>query len=229
MSYKVLIVEDDPMVAMINEQYVLKNSQFTIASSCRNGQEALNYLKDNKADLILLDVFMPVMDGTETLKHIREMKIKSEVIMVTAANDTSTIENTMHFGVMDYLVKPFSYERFNISLQKFLSQKSMIEQNSVMDQSCIDKLISSSQNISGSGEEISKSLPKGIQRNTLIRFQEFFKNHTSWNSVDMISESLGISLVTVRNYMNYLVQENQITEDINYGTGGRPSRLYKKV
>lgn len=226
MNYKVLIVEDDPMVAMINEQYVLKNPQFSIAGSCRNGAEALNFLKTNSADLILLDVYMPIMDGIETLKKIRENKIDSDVIMVTAANDTSTIEDTMHMGVLDYLIKPFAYERFNISLEKFVAKKQMLEQHSVMDQSSLDKLISNAQTTSNQSENL-KKLPKGIQPKTLDLIQNYFKENTSWNTVDMISEQLGISIVTVRNYLNYLVKEKQITEDINYSTGGRPSMLYK--
>ena len=60
MSYSVLIVEDDPMVSMIDEQYVLKNPDFTVIGNCRNGQEAIEFLKTQNADLILLDVFMPV-------------------------------------------------------------------------------------------------------------------------------------------------------------------------
>ena len=75
MSYTVLIVEDDPMVSMINEQYVLKGSDFSIAGTCRNGNEAIEFLKSNTTDLILLDVYMPLMDGINTLKKIREMKI----------------------------------------------------------------------------------------------------------------------------------------------------------
>ena len=63
MSYKVLIVEDDPMVSMINEQYVCKNQDFSVVASCRNGQDALDYLKSNEVDLILLDVYMPLMNG----------------------------------------------------------------------------------------------------------------------------------------------------------------------
>ena len=67
MSYKVLIVDDDPMVAMINEQYVNKNPSFSVAGSCRNGNEALEFLTSNKSsnkiDLVVLDVFMPYMDG----------------------------------------------------------------------------------------------------------------------------------------------------------------------
>jgi len=63
-----LIVEDDPMVAMINEQYVRKNKQFKVCASCRNGQEALDFLEENSADLIIMDVYMPIMDGVETCR-----------------------------------------------------------------------------------------------------------------------------------------------------------------
>ena len=131
MAYRVLIVEDDPMVAMINEQYVKQNKNFTVSTICRNGEEALNFLEGNKIDLIVLDVYMPVMDGVETLKRIRDKKISSEVIMVTAANDTNTLEQTMHLGVLDYLIKPFTLERFLVALEKFLSQKETLKQDSI--------------------------------------------------------------------------------------------------
>lgn len=224
MSYKVLIVEDDPMVAMINEQYVLKNPQFSVAGTCRNGNEAIKFLQTEKVDLVLLDVYMPVMDGIETLKNIRESKIDTEVIMVTAANDTSTIEDTMHLGVLDYLIKPFAYDRFNVSLEKLISKKQVFEGKQVLDQNRIDSLISSNTNLMQSS---TKTLPKGIQKRTLSNIQTYFEKNPNWHTVDIVAEELGISIVTVRNYLNYLVKEQIITEDINYGTGGRPSMLYK--
>lgn len=226
MNYSVLIIDDDPMVAMINEQYVLKSGGFTIAGSCRNGQEAIEFMQNQKADLILLDVFMPVMDGVATLKKIRELKIDSEVIMITAANDTSTIEETMHLGVLDYLIKPFAFERFNVSLEKFKSKMQVLKGSQVLDQSSIDSFISSTTNTQIQNE-IPSILPKGIQKTTLSHFQEFFGKTETWQSVDMISNALGVSIVTARNYLNYLVKEKQIIEDINYSTGGRPSMLYK--
>ena len=129
--YKVLIVEDDPMVAMINEQYVCKNKDFSVNKSCRNGQEALDFLESADGihvDLVIMDVFMPIMNGVETLKKIREKKIDAEVIMVTAANDTATLEETMHLGVIDFLIKPFAFERFQVALKSLpLKQNLCIE------------------------------------------------------------------------------------------------------
>lgn len=226
MNYSVLIVEDDPMVSMINEQYVLKSADFTIAGTCRNGQETIEFLKTHNADLILLDVFMPIMNGIETLKKIRELKISSEVIMITAANDKTTIEETMHLGVLDYLIKPFAYDRFNISLQKFKNKMQLLEGTQVLDQKSLDSLISN--NIQNAAVENTILLPKGIQKTTLEHIQNYFNQNLTWQTVDMVADGVGLSVVTTRNYLNYLEKEGLIIEDINYNTGGRPCMLYKK-
>ncbi|MCR5344982.1 MAG: response regulator, partial [Lachnospiraceae bacterium] len=109
--YKVLIVEDDPMVAMINEQYIEKNELFRVVNKVNNGEEAIAYLKEISVDLIIMDVYMPRLSGIETLREIRRLDINTPVIMVTAANDGKTFEEAMTLGAIDYLVKPFAYER----------------------------------------------------------------------------------------------------------------------
>lgn len=221
MAYKVLIIEDDPMVSMINEQYVRKDKDFIVVNSFRNGQSAIEFLEKNQINLVILDVFMPYMDGIETLKKIREKKFDVEVIMVTAANDTKTLEETMHLGVLDYLIKPFAFERLQIALEKFKAKKSTLNEKTVLDQSSIDKLMNSY-------KKEAKFYPKGIQETTLKRILEFFDKNSDWNTTDFIAENLNISIVTARHYLSYLVQENKIKEDINYSTGGRPCMLYRK-
>ena len=233
MEYKVLIVEDDPMVAMINEQYVCKNPQFKVAASCRNGQEALAFLETNKVDLIVLDVFMPYMDGIETLKKIREKKVEAEVIMVTAANDSTTIEETMHLGVIDYLIKPFAFERFQVALEKFISHHTILKENNTLDQSSIDNMISSTpenttvKTVKNSDVD-QQTLPKGIQKKTMLLIEDYLTQNPGWHTVGMLADKLGISIVTARHYMNYLEEQGIIVSEINYGTGGRPSVLYEK-
>ncbi len=219
--YKVLIVEDDPMVAMINEQYVGRNPDFTVVGTCRNGQEALDFLIQNEADLVILDVYMPYMDGLETLKKIRELNIPVEAIMVTAATDTSTLEATMHLGGIDYLVKPFAYERFQIALEKYAIKIGALKNASILNQHSIDCIISSDSHSSD------KDFPKGIQEKTLLIIMKELENSGTWLDGDSIAKSVGLSSVTVRRYMNFLVESNRVVEDVNYGTGGRPSMMYK--
>lgn len=222
MVYRVLVVDDDPMVADINRHYVEKNSLFFVKGVARNGEEALAFLEKNTVDLIVLDVYMPVMDGIETLKNIRNRKIPAEVIMVTAANDTATLDQTMHLGVLDYLVKPFTLERLLISLEKFITKYKLINQNTILDQSKIDSLITNP------APAKNEELPKGIQKKTLDIILKYFETTSYWQSVDMISEKIGISIVTIRRYMNYLVEQKVLEETINYETGGHPSTLYRK-
>lgn len=220
-TYKVLIVDDDPMVAMINEQYVCKNKQFKVVGSCRNGQDALNFLEKNPVDLVIMDVYMPDMDGLETLKNIRQKKIQTEVIMVTAANDVATLEDTMHLGVIDFLIKPFAYERFQIALEKFISNRNAFRESPVLNQSSVDSIITNAQKVSG------KEYPKGIQEKTLGLIRDYFEKNSGWLSGEIIAENVGLSSVTIRRYMNFLVGSGEVEESINYETGGRPSMLYK--
>ena len=229
MPYNVLIVEDDPMVAMINEQYVRKNKQFTVLGACRNGQEALDFLEENAADLIILDVYMPIMDGVETLKQLRQRKCSAEVIMVTAANDAGTLESTMHLGVLDYLIKPFAYERFQVALEKFEAKRTALSSATVLDQSSVDSIIGNTHHASqGGGSESGKEYPKGIQEKTLMHILSYLDEQEGWLNGDVIAENVGLSAVTVRHYMNYIVNTGKASESINYETGGRPCVLYRR-
>ena len=110
--YSVLIVEDDPMVAMINEQFVSRHKDFTVVEKCSDGESALQYLEGNKVDLVIMDVYMPVMDGFETLRQIRKKQIEVDVIMVTAANEAdsrllliSSWHRQMHLKILKNSIK----------------------------------------------------------------------------------------------------------------------------
>ena len=141
MDYKVLIVEDDPMVSLINEQYVNRNKAFRVVKKCKDGKSALEYLENNDVDLIVLDVYMPLMDGFETLRQIRKNKKSVDIIMVTAANDRASLEEALHLGVVDYLVKPFTYDRFRIALDKYVSQVAALKDLDTLNQKNIDFII----------------------------------------------------------------------------------------
>lgn len=220
--YKVLIVEDDPMVAMINEQFVSRHKDFVVAHKCNDGKSALEYLDENEVDLIILDVYMPYMDGFETLRQIRKKQIPVDVIMVTAANEREQLKEGLHLGVVDYLVKPFTFERFKVALDKFIAQVEALKDLDKVNQKNIDFLIDKSR------KKANELYPKGIQEKTLQTIIEHLKeNKNKWLTGDEIAEKVGLTGVTVRRYMTHLSEVGIVIADMNYGTGGRPCMLYK--
>ena len=220
--YKVLIVEDDPMVAMINEQYIKRNKNFTLVGKCNDGMSALSFLEKNDIDLIILDVYMPKMNGFETLREIRNRQITTDVIMVTAANDIDSLEEALHLGVVDFLVKPFTFDRFQMALEKYIAQNNALKDIETLNQKSIDHIFDNSR------KKSDDLFPKGIQERTLIIIMEYLNsNKGKWFTGDDIAAKVGLTSVTVRRYMNYLAESGRVVSEINYETGGRPCMLYK--
>ena len=220
--YKVLIVEDDPMVAMINEQYIKRNRNFTVVGKCKDGRSAISFLEANEVDLMILDVYMPLMNGFEALRAIRNKNISVDVIMVTAANDRDSLEEALHLGIVDYLVKPFTVDRFGVALDKFIAQHNALMGMNTLDQSNIDYIIDNSHRKS---EEL---YPKGIQEKTLETIMEYLTKHSGeWLTGEAIADGVNISVVTVRRYMSYLSDSGKVLGDMDYETGGRPCMKYQ--
>ncbi|CAM4242215.1 response regulator transcription factor [Flavobacterium terrigena] len=108
---KILIVDDEPNIVMSLE-YTFKKNNFEVFIA-RDGLEALDILKTNFPDVIILDVMMPMVDGYATLEQIRKDKNleHTKVIFLSAKNKTSDIEKGMALGADAYLTKPFSIKK----------------------------------------------------------------------------------------------------------------------
>lgn len=110
--FKVLVVDDDPNINLFISRLLKKKFDCQVESSL-NGQEALEKLESEAGiEVVFLDVTMPVMDGIETLRIMKETEtIKNiPVIMLTAVSERSVIERVTELGVHSYLVKPLMYE-----------------------------------------------------------------------------------------------------------------------
>lgn len=222
---KTVIVEDDLMVASINRQFAMKTPGLTIAAEFHNGKEALDYIRAAGADLILLDMYMPGFSGLELLTNLRAEKIDSEVIMITAANDTAHIKTALTLGVVDYLIKPFKYERFAEAIERFLLKRKVMQNNMPFTQNDIDDLMNLRRTTAHSEQE---ELQKGIQKATLETVRCCLKKHSeTFLASESIAEETGLSKVTARRYLNYMTDTGEAESLIDYGTGGRPSITYR--
>lgn len=108
---KILIVDDEPNIVMSLE-YTFKKNNFEVFIA-RDGQEALDILKNQFPDIIILDIMMPLVDGFETLEQIKknEQLNHCKVLFLSAKNKESDIEKGMALGADAYLTKPFSIKK----------------------------------------------------------------------------------------------------------------------
>lgn len=219
---KTIIVEDDLMVASINRQYISRIPEINVRATLHNGKDAWDYLSAHQTDLVVLDEYMPGLTGLELLAKIRAAQLEIDVIMVTAANDLKSLETALRFGVLDYLVKPFSYQRFQEAVYKYLAKRQMLEGTESFTQMAIDKVI---------GQDSAKKeneLSKGLQDKTLYKIRALLGQHQGrFLTAEEIAGISGLSRVTVRRYMNYLIELNEVVSEVDYQTGGRPSIKYR--
>jgi two-component system nitrogen regulation response regulator NtrX len=116
---KILVVDDDPEVRMATRDFL--SSKGYDVSVAEGGREALRQLDSSPADVVLLDVAMPDMDGLETLKRIVSAHPNLPVIMVTGNADIEITSKVLQLGAADYVPKPFDLDYLNQAIRIQLS------------------------------------------------------------------------------------------------------------
>lgn len=208
------------MVSLLDRTFTEKDSRFRVVQTFQDGRGALEWLCQNPADLVVLDVYMPLFTGVELLHALRARAVPVDAIMVTAANDAATVDQLLKMGVVDYLVKPFTYERFQQALDTFCRHREAVTGEAVT-QVELDRLFAASD----SGDH---NTPKGLQESTLKKIRAcLHAAPPEGMPSEAISKQTNLSVVTVRRYANYLVERGEAFSTVNYDTGGRPCRLYR--
>lgn len=129
----VLIVDDDAMVAELNRRYVAQISGFHCCGTASTLEKAKEFIfnSENHIDLILLDIYMQQENGLDLLPILHSAGCKSDVIVISSAADAATIKDSLHYGVVDYLIKPFQATRFEEALTGWLRKKTAMENASI--------------------------------------------------------------------------------------------------
>lgn len=114
----ILLIEDDFMIAE-STITLLQYQQFTV-KWINNGIEALQYLKQNTVDLVLLDLGLPMMDGMHVLKHIRQISMQLPVLIISARDQLQQRVDGLNQGADDYLIKPYEFDELLARVQALL-------------------------------------------------------------------------------------------------------------
>ncbi|MZE76472.1 response regulator, partial [Streptomyces sp. SID5475] len=107
---RVLVVDDDFMVARLHGRQVEQLPGFTVVGEARSGAEALAAVRELRPDLVLLDIYLPDMGGLDVLRALRQggsPGSETDVLVVTAARDAETVRGALRGGAVHYIIKPF--------------------------------------------------------------------------------------------------------------------------
>lgn len=224
---KVLIVEDDPMVREINEKFLKKVEGFFLFDSVNSIEKAKEAILSGKPDLILLDVFFPQGKGIDLLKWVRMENLNCDVILITADRNTETVEEAFRYGAVDYLVKPFIFNRFKEALIQFKSRKDSFQSIDNMEQGIIDKYtIKENKHVIEYDEDIGdiKGFNQYTYEKILMGISDMKDSHFT---SEQIAKNIGVSRITARRYLDYLEKEQKLVVEMEYGKVGRPKNKYR--
>ncbi|MCO4238335.1 response regulator [Pseudarthrobacter sp. MDT3-28] len=228
---RVLVVEDEPVASAAHAAYVGRMAGFMLAGTAPDGQSALRLLGELAAagepvELVLLDMNLPDLHGLDIARRMRAAGILADIIAITAVREVAIVRSAVAIGVVQYLIKPFTFATFEDKLSSYrLFRQQLASPESGAgrtgaSQSDVDQAFASLR----APSEL--PLPKGLSVSTLDSVKEYLKQHSGSVSATEVMAALGMSRVTARRYLEYLADAGTLTRAPRYGTPGRPENEY---
>lgn len=117
MAKKVLIVDDAAFMRMMIKDILTKNG-YEVSAEAENGLKAVEKYKEDKPDLVIMDITMPEMDGIESVKRIKSVDPNATIIMCSAMGQQAMVIEAIQAGAKDFIVKPFQADRVIEAVKK---------------------------------------------------------------------------------------------------------------
>lgn len=217
---RVLVVDDDFMVASIHRQYVERIDGFSVVGEAHTGRQALEMVAEHQPDLMLLDIYLPDMSGLDVMRRV-PADAAIDVVAITAARDVETLRTAMRFGAMHYLVKPFTFPMLREKLGQYTSWTRALQHTTITGQAEVDRLVGVLRS-----DTYERALPKGLCETTLALIEGIVARASDeLTSID-VAQAAGVSRVTARRYLEFLQRAERVTMRARYGTSGRPVHMF---
>ena len=220
---EILIIEDDKRVADIHRRFIEKIEGFTVVGSAHTGEEAKDWVAALQPNLVLLDVYLPDTLGTELMAFIHENSPETDIIFITAAAEIEIVKRAFRRGVIDYILKPLTFDRFQESLLSYKSKRKTLAGEGTMQEDSIKLLWNQT---SPTTQTMDPALPKGIDPITKEKVVRHIVKIEGGITAETLGAEIGVSRSTARRYLEYLVSEKRAFTELLYGSVGRPERRY---
>ncbi|MFD9223197.1 response regulator [Streptomyces sp. NPDC060064] len=224
---KVLVVDDDFMVAKLHSRYVSATEGFTVVGVAHCGAEALRAAERLRPDLVLLDIYLPDMDGIRVLRELRAAEERDgrasvDALFITAARDAGLVRAALRAGALHYLIKPFNQAALQEQLRHVASLRSRLDRLGEARQEDVDQIF-------GTRPPGSRELPKGLAPHTAELVERILREHPGGLSATECAEAGSLSRVSARRYLEYFVETGRVEVTLRYGGTGRPERRYRRI
>ncbi|MFD9697995.1 response regulator [Lentzea sp. NPDC059081] len=212
-SIRVLVVEDDPVAAEAHRTYVDRVPGFAVVGVAYTGTEAARMIQQQEIDLLLLDFYLPDGHGLQVVRAVRAAGHLMDVIAVTSARDLAMVRSAISEGVVQYLLKPFTFATLQDRLVQYAKALERRAEDDAADESGVDGVVAG-------------TLPKGMSADTLNAVLDALRSATGGLSAASVAAEVGLSRATARRYLEYLAESGTAVRRPQYGQVGRPELVY---
>lgn len=223
MYLRTVIIDPEPLSDRMRELFTELSDEIRITALFRCAADAGTYLEQEGVDLLLWDLRAGEMG---ILRALRGVGCTTPIVLLMRHMDRALMTQAMALGITDCILKPCDPARLRHAVQNFLEQDRVLRSGGELTQDKIDHLLHHPLP-SESGVRL---LPKGLSPRTLATLEQMIRSHPDDDyTCESLSEASGLSKVTVRNYLNYLIEAGRLTCTTDYETGGRPRVLYRSL
>ncbi len=134
---KILVVDDEPIVCLSLANWLQEENY--LAKAVQDGPSAIEAIKEQNWDIVLLDLKMPGMDGLEVLRKIKEIAPQIVIIMMTAYASVPSSVQAMKEGAYDYIIKPLDVEELTLMLKKIVEHQQLVTENILLRKRLTDR------------------------------------------------------------------------------------------
>ncbi|MGW0159218.1 response regulator [Mycobacterium sp. NPDC003323] len=225
---KVLIVEDEPLIAEAHRTYLGRIDGFSVVAVVHTARDAMRVATDATAserpvDLVLLDIGLPDASGIALASALSGLQPAPDIITITSERDLEMVRAAVGHGALAYLLKPFTFAAFRDRLQRYQRYRQALPAGTdAASQDEVDRALAELR--VGAGRTVA---PKGVAPGTNDEIARAVRDSAEGVTADAVAKQVGVSRVTAWRYLERLADEGTVTRNTDYGKAGRPKTRYQ--